>query len=145
MAFGRAACARLQHGSLPVYLVTMAGTATLATLPFVGHVSLDHVVAWDSPLQAVLAVTVIGASLALAFVTTRLAAGLALGAAGITVAAVFAVHGAADLALTQLLVEAAIVVGFVLAFGHLSRSFPKVGLRWRAVRITVAGLGGGRG
>ena len=142
MAFGRAACARLQHGSLPVYLVTMAGTATLATLPFVGHVSLDHVVAWDSPLQAVLAVTVIGASLALAFVTTRLAAGLALGAAGITVAAVFAVHGAADLALTQLLVEAAIVVGFVLAFGHLSRSFPKVGLRWRAVRITVAGLGG---
>ena len=142
MAFGRAACARLQHGSLPVYLVTMAGTATLAALPFVGHVSLDHVVAWDSPLQAVLAVTVIGASLALAFVTTRLAAGLALGAAGITVAAVFAVHGAADLALTQLLVEAAIVVGFVLAFGHLSRSFPKVGLRWRAVRITVAGLGG---
>ena len=142
MAFGRAACARLQHGSLPVYLVTMAGTATIAALPFVGHVSLDHVVAWDSPLQAVLAVTVIGASLALAFVTTRLAAGLALGAAGITVAAVFAVHGAADLALTQLLVEAAIVVGFVLAFGHLSRSFPKVGLRWRAVRITVAGLGG---
>lgn len=142
MAFGRAVCARLQHGSLPVYLVTMAGTAAFAALPFLGHVSLDHVVAWDTPLQAVLAVTVIGASVALAFVSTRLAAGLALGAAGITVAAVFASHGAADLALTQLLVEAAIVVGFVLAFGHLSRSFPKVGLRWRAVRITVAGLGG---
>ena len=142
MAFGRATSARLQHGSLPVYLVTMAGTAALAALPFLGYVSFDHVVAWDTPLQAVLAVTAVGAALALAFVGTRLAAGLALGAAGIAVAAVFVVHGAADLALTQLLVEAAIVVGFVLAFGHLSRSFPRVGLRWRAVRMTVAGLGG---
>lgn len=142
MAFGRATSARLQHGSLPVYLVTMAGTAALAALPFLGDLSFDHVVAWDTPLQAVLAVTIIGAALALSFVGTRLAAGLALGAAGIAVAAVFVVHGAADLALTQLLVEAAIVVGFVLAFGHLSRSFPRVGLRWRAVRVTVAGLGG---
>ena len=142
MTFGRAMSARLQHGSLPVYLVTMAGTAALAALPFLGYVSFDHLVAWDTPLQAVLAVTVIGAALALSFVGTRLAAGLALGAAGIAVAAVFVVHGAADLALTQLLVEAAIVVGFVLAFGHLSRSFPRVGLRWRAVRMTVAGLGG---
>ena len=142
MAFGRATSARLQHGSLPVYLVTMAGTAALASLPFLGDVSLDHVVGWDTPLQAMLAVTIISAALALSFVGTRLAAGLALGAAGIAVAAVFVVHGAADLALTQLLVEAAIVVGFVLAFGHLSRSFPRVGLRWRAVRMTVAGLGG---
>ena len=142
MTFGRATSARLQHGSLPVYLVTMAGTAALAALPFLGDVSFDHIVAWDTPLQAVLAVTIIGAALALSFVGTRLAAGLALGAAGIAVAAVFVVHGAADLALTQLLVEAAIVVGFVLAFGHLSRSFPRVGLRWRAVRMTVAGLGG---
>ncbi len=142
MTFGRATSARLQHGSLPVYLVTMAGTAALAALPFLGYVSFDHVVAWDTPLQAVLAVAIIGAAVALSFVGTRLAAGLALGAAGIAVAAVFVVHGAADLALTQLLVEAAIVVGFVLAFGHLSRSFPRVGLRWRAVRMTVAGLGG---
>ena len=142
MTFGRATSARLQHGSLPVYLVTMAGTAAIAALPFLGYVSFDHVVAWDTPLQAVLAVAIIGAAVALSFVGTRIAAGLALGAAGIAVAAVFVVHGAADLALTQLLVEAAIVVGFVLAFGHLSRSFPRVGLRWRAVRMTVAGLGG---
>ena len=142
MTFGRATSARLQHGSLPVYLVTMAGTAAIAALPFLGYVSFDHIVAWDTPLQAVLTVAIIGAAVALSFVGTRIAAGLALGAAGIAVAAVFVVHGAADLALTQLLVEAAIVVGFVLAFGHLSRSFPRVGLRWRAVRMTVAGLGG---
>ena len=142
VALGRATVARVQHGSLPVYLVTMAAVATLATTPFLAGISLDHLVAWHTPLQGVLAATVVGAALALCWVGTRLGAGLALGAAGITVAAVFVVHGAPDLALTQLLVEAAIVVGFVLAFGHLSRSFPMTGLRWRTVRITVAGLGG---
>ena len=142
VAFGREACARVQHGSLPVYIVTMAAVAALAAVPFLADVSLDHLVAWDRPLQGVLAAAVVGAAFALSFVGTRLAAGLALGAAGIAVAAVFVLHGAADLALTQLLVEAAIVVGFVLAFGHLSRSFPLTGLRWRAVRMAVAGLGG---
>ena len=125
-----------------MYLVTMAAVATLAATPFLADLSLDHLVAWHTPLQGVLAATVVGAAVALCFIGTRLGAGLALGAAGITVAAVFVVHGAADLALTQLLVEAAIVVGFVLAFGHLSRSFPMTGLRWRAVRMAVAGLGG---
>ena len=142
VAVGRATVARVQHGSLPVYLVTMAAVATLAATPFLVDISLDHLVAWHTPLQGVLAATVVGAAAALCWVGTRLGAGLALGAAGITVAAVFVIHGAPDLALTQLLVEAAIVVGFVLAFGHLSRSFPKTGLRWRVVRITIAGLGG---
>ena len=142
VAFGREICARVQHGSLPVYLVTMAAVAALAATPFLANISLDHLVAWDTPLQGVMAATVVGAAVALCFVGTRLGAGLALGAAGVAVAAVFVLHGAADLALTQLLVEAAIVVGFVLAFGHLSRSFPMTGLRWRVVRMAVAGLGG---
>ncbi len=142
ITFGRAACARIQHGSLPVYLVTMVATAAVAAIPFVGAGGLGHLFAWHSPLQAALALTVIGAAIALAFVGSRVAAGLALGASGITMAALFVVHGAADLALTQLLVEAAVVVGFVLAFGHLSRSFPKVGLRWKTARMAVAGAGG---
>lgn len=142
VALGRATVARVQHGSLPVYLVTMAAVATLAATPFLADISLDHLVGWHTPLQGVLAATVVGAAAALCFIGTRLGAGLALGAAGITVAALFVIHGAPDLALTQLLVEAAIVVGFVLAFGHLSRSFPMAGLRWRTVRIAVAGLGG---
>ena len=106
VAVGRATVARVQHGSLPVYLVTMAAVATLAATPFLVDISLDHLVAWHTPLQGVLAATVVGAAAALCWVGTRLGAGLALGAAGITVAAVFVIHGAPDLALTQLLVEA---------------------------------------
>ncbi len=142
VAFGRAVCARVQHGSLPVYLVTMTSVAALAATPFLADASVDHLVVWHRPLQVLLAAAVIGAAVALCFVGTRLGAGLALGGAGIAVSAVFVIHGAPDLALTQLLVEATIVVGFVLAFGHLSRSFPLTGLRWRAVRMAIAGLGG---
>ncbi len=53
-------------------------------------------------------------------------------------AGIFAVHGAPDLALTQLLVETVVVVGFVIGLGHLSREFPPVGHAWRTVRIIVS-------
>lgn len=142
VAFGRRICVRVQHGSLPVYLVTMAAATSLAAVPFLVDVSVGHLFAWHSPLQALVTVTLAGSALALTTVSTRLGAGLALGAAGILVAALFVIHGAPDLVLTQLLVEAAVVVGFVLAFGQLPRSFPIVGLRWRSVRIAVAVLVG---
>ena len=142
LAFARAVTGRLQHGSLPVYLVTMTAAAILATIPFLSHLGLEHLYRWHAPPQAILAVTIVAAALAVASVGTRLGAGLALGAVGITIGAIFVIHGAPDLVLTQLLVETVIVVGFVLAFGRLSRRFPPVGLRWRAVRLAVAGLGG---
>ncbi|MYB23936.1 MAG: DUF4040 domain-containing protein [Acidimicrobiia bacterium] len=142
LAFAKAVTGRVQHGSLPVYLVTMTAAAALATIPFLGSVGVGHLFAWDTPLQAILAATVVGAALGAAAVGTRLGAGLALGAAGITISAIFVIAGAPDLVLTQLLVETVIVVGFVLAFGRLSRRFPPVGLRWRSVRLGVAGVGG---
>ena len=142
LAFARMLTGRLQHGSLPVYLVTMTAAATLAAIPFLGHLGAGHILGWDTPLQAVTAAAAVGAALVVAFVGTRLAAGLTLGAVGIGIGAIFVIHGAPDLVLTQLLVETVIVVGFVLAFGGLSRRFPRAGLRWRAVRIAVAGLGG---
>lgn len=142
LTFARTVTGRLQHGSLPVYLVTMTAAAALATIPFLGHLGAGHLSGWHTPLQAILAATTVGAALAAASVGTRLGAGLALGAAGITIGAIFVIHGAPDLVLTQLLVETVIVVGFVLAFGRLSRRFPPVGLRWRSVRLIIAGLGG---
>jgi multicomponent Na+:H+ antiporter subunit A len=129
---------RVQHGSLPVYLVTMATTAALFAVPFAWSIEPDALYRWDSPAQGGLAVLVVVAAVVAAVLRTRLGAALGLGAVGIGVAGLFIVHGAPDLALTQLLVETVIVVGFVVGLGHLARQFPPVGQQWRAVRIVVS-------
>ncbi|MDH5236300.1 MAG: proton-conducting transporter membrane subunit [Acidimicrobiia bacterium] len=133
---------RVQHGSLPVYLTTMAATAALATAPFLLALDRDVLHAWDSPVQAVLAVLVVAAALTATTVGSRLGAALSLGAVGIGVSGLFLVQGAPDLALTQLLVETVVVVGFVIGLGQLARRFPPVGSVWRGIRIGVAGLVG---
>jgi len=134
--------ARVQHGSLPVYLATLSAAAVLAAVPFLAGVSVDHLVWWDQPIQAVIAAAIVASAIAGAFVGSRLGAALTLGAVGIGMSALFIVHGAPDLALTQLLVETIIVVGFVLGLGHLGRRFPETAGSWRATRIVVAIAGG---
>jgi multicomponent Na+:H+ antiporter subunit A len=138
----RSLTARTQHGSLPIYLVTMAATAAAATVPFLDSIDLDVLYRWDSATQAVLAVFVVALAVGAAGVGARLGAALGLGAVGLAVAGLFVAHGAPDLALTQLLVETVIVVGFVVGLGHLARRFPPTGQLWRSVRLAVAGLAG---
>lgn len=130
--------ARIQHGSLPVYIATMAFVAALATIPFFADLSVGHLAAWDHPLQMVLAIAISCAAIAGAFVTSRLGAALTLGAVGIGMAGLFIMHGAPDLALTQLLIETIVVVGFVTGLGHLARRFPTSDNTWRTVRLVVA-------
>ncbi|MEM7325140.1 MAG: hydrogen gas-evolving membrane-bound hydrogenase subunit E [Actinomycetota bacterium] len=134
--------AEIQHGSLPVYLATMATVVVVAAIPFISGISTDHLVLWDRPVQAALGVAVVASALAGAFVGSRLGAALTLGAVGIGMAGLFIVQGAPDLALTQLLVETVVVVGFVLGLGHLARRFPPVEDTWKTVRIFVSVLGG---
>jgi multicomponent Na+:H+ antiporter subunit A len=134
--------ARIQHGSLPVYLTTLAAAAALATAPFFTELSTDHLIRWDQPMQAALAVAIVAAAVAGAFVGSRLGAALTLGAVGTGVSGLFVVHGAPDLALTQLLVETVIVVGFVIGLGQLRRQFPPTDGTWRSVRLIVAIAGG---
>ena len=129
---------RIQHGSLPVYVATMAAVTAMATIPFAWSIDVGVIYRWDSPAQAVLAALVVAAAVVAARLKTRLGAALGLGAVGIGVSGLFVVHGAPDLALTQLLVETVVVVGFVIGLGHLTRRFPPVGQQWRAVRLTVA-------
>ncbi len=133
---------RVQHGSLPVYVATMAGVAALATVPFLWAIDLGALRWWDRPVQGLLAAAVITTGAGTLFVTSRLGAALALGSVGTAVTALFVVHGAPDLALTQLLVETVIVVGFVVGLGHLERDFPPVDHVWKTTRIVVAGLVG---
>ncbi len=138
----RRVTARIQHGSLPVYVATMAATAAAASLPFLGALHADVLVAWDRPLQAVVGAAVVVTAFASARVGSRLGAAVALGAVGVGVSGLFVLHGAPDLLLTQLLVETVVVVGFVVGLGHLSSNFPPVGATWRSIRLGVAGLGG---
>ncbi len=135
---------RVQHGSLPTYVVTMVATATLATIPFLWSIDLDALHWWDRPAQGALALVVVGAAAGTLIVNSRLGAALALGSVGIGVTGLFVVQGAPDLVLTQLLVETVVVVGFVVGLGHLARSFPPVGQIWKTARIVVSimvGLG----
>ncbi len=129
---------RVQHGSLPIYLATMAGVVSLAAWPLTLRLSPDHLILWDEPLQGLLAAIIVGVSVAGVFVRSRLGAALTLGAVGICVSGIYVLYGAPDLALTQLLVETIVVVGFVLGLGHLARSFPESGDAWQAIRTTVA-------
>ncbi len=142
LAFAPRLTGHIQHGSLPVYLATMGATASLAALPFVFDLPTDHLVLWDHPLQGVLALAIVASAAAGVIVRSRLGAALTLGAVGIGVSALFVTHGAPDLALTQLLVETIIVVGFVLGLGHLSRRFPKKSGSWRAARLAMSLAGG---
>ena len=85
---------------------------------------------------------IVGASLGGATVRSRLGAALTLGAVGLAMSGLFVIHGAPDLALTQLLVETIVIVAFVLGLGHLTRRFPAVNRSWQAIRIAVAAFGG---
>ncbi len=139
LALARRVCGIVQHGSLPIYVTTMAATAAVAAIPFLGGLSTDRLVWADHAMQAVLAGAVLAAALAAGFVQSRLGAALALGAVGIGVSGLFVAHGAPDLALTQLLVETVIVVGFVVGLGRLDRNFPPA--FWRQKRLMVAAAG----
>ncbi|MEM7093395.1 MAG: hydrogen gas-evolving membrane-bound hydrogenase subunit E [Actinomycetota bacterium] len=132
---------RVQHGSLPVYLTTMAGAALLATSAFAADLSFDHLV-WDKPLPLAVALVTAVAAVAAVFVTNRLGAALALGSVGIGVTGLFVLWGAPDLALTQVLVETIVVVGFVVGLGHLTQSFPTAERTWLRVRVLISVLGG---
>jgi len=142
LAFSPRVSSWVQHGSLPVYLAVMGSVAIVAALALTTEFSVGHLVWWDTPVQAALAAAVVAAALAGAFVGSRLGAALALGAVGFGVTGLFLVHGAPDLALTQLLVETVVVVGFVLGLGHLARRFPPIKHTWRSIRIAIAVTGG---
>ncbi len=132
----------VQHGSLPVYLATMGLVVLVAATPFLFGLESNGLDFWDGPIQGVLALAIVGCSIAGTRVGSRLGAALILGAVGVAMSGIFLVHGAPDLALTQLLVETIVVVGFVLGLGHLAHEFPQVDHTWRAVRVVLAvGIG----
>lgn len=129
---------RVQHGSLPVYLMTAAVVAVAASIPFLTVIDV-HALSWsDRALMPALGVLIVAGAISTVRIPGRLGAALGLGSVGFGMAGIFVAQGSPDLALTQLLVETVVVVGFVIGLGHLSRDFPPVGQLWRSVRIVVS-------
>lgn len=115
----------VQNGSLPVYLAVILTSVLFipaATWAFNWDATIG-LPAWNSPVEAVLAVVVAAAALFATRVQRRMAAALLLGVVGYAVAGIYVVFSAPDLALTQLLIETLTVALFALVLVKLPRRF----------------------
>ncbi len=135
----------LQRGSLPLTLGLILGVVVL--LPggalLLGVRWPEQVRWWDSPAQAGVGIVIAVAAVWTARSRRRLRAAVLLGVTGYGTAMLFLLHGAPDLALTQILVETVTLVVFVLVLRRLPSRFwdipPGIG-RW--VRAGVGALVG---
>jgi multicomponent Na+:H+ antiporter subunit A len=134
----RLVAARVQHGSLPLYLATTVVVVGVAAVPFVGEIDTDSLYWWDNGAEAVLVLMIVAAAVSATTVSARLGAALVLGAVGFSVAGLFLAYGAPDLLLTQLLVETVIVVGFVVGLGKLATRFPPATRLWSTGRVVLS-------
>ncbi|MBK5223655.1 MAG: DUF4040 domain-containing protein, partial [Acidimicrobiia bacterium] len=130
----------VQNGSLPVYagiiLLTVAVTPAvplLADWDWPGWPELTRTA--EVPVAAMLLLSALGA----AVVRRRFSAAIFLGAAGYSMAALFVVYGAPDLALTQAAIETLATVVFVLVLRRLPERFERrSSTRRRVVRMLIA-------
>jgi multicomponent Na+:H+ antiporter subunit A len=110
-----------QRGSIPATQSVIL--ATLAVVPVVvltlGARDRPEFALWDSPLQVIVGLLMLAAALGATVMRNRLAAVLLVGVTGYGCGAIFAFHGAPDLALTQFLVETVTLVVFVLVLRTL--------------------------
>lgn len=133
---------RTQRGSLAFYLFVILTMAILTPLSalilFNAPVPQEWYLA-DSPAQLIAGVVVILGALAALRATKRFMAVIMVGLTGYGIALIFALQGAPDLALTQLLVETIVLVAFVLAL----RSLParlwqrETGRKYRVLRAVL--------
>ncbi len=135
----------LQSGHLRYYLLTVVGTAVALTgfALIRGGALPRQPVFGDVRWHEVSLVVVILASILTAVRTeSRLTAVVALGVVGVGIAALFALFGAPDLAMTQVAVETLTVILLVLVLYHLpdfSKFTPRVGRQRDAIVAIAAG------
>ncbi|WP_026536602.1 Na+/H+ antiporter subunit A [Arthrobacter sp. H14] len=134
---------RTQRGSLLFYLFVILSTAIVMPMGafLLGNAPLLPT-KWrwfDSPVQAVAGLGIILGALAAVRANKRFLAVLMVAVTGYGIALIFALQGAPDLALTQMLIETMVLVAFVLAL----RSLPaKLWQRTPAGhRVLRAGIG----
>ncbi|HSV92010.1 MAG TPA: hydrogen gas-evolving membrane-bound hydrogenase subunit E [Desulfobacterales bacterium] len=136
--------ARLQHGRLPLYLLTVVATAVgLAWAVLVALGGLPDLAAPGDirPHEVVVVAAILCGAVVAVRTDSRLSAVAALGIVGYGLALVYLLFGAPDLAMTQLLVETLTIILFVLVFHHLPRfgTFSSRAARARDAVIAVSG------
>ena len=113
--------ASTQRGSLSYNLGTIF--VCLIALPLFGLIAGDitavRMIVAENPWQAVAAVIIIIAAIAATQVHNRLSGAIIVGVTGYALGGIFALHGAPDLALTQILVETMILVLFMLVLRNM--------------------------
>ncbi|WP_137120111.1 Na+/H+ antiporter subunit A [Segeticoccus rhizosphaerae] len=133
-----------QRGSLPLSLGLIL--LVLVVLPAVGLAGAawpDQVRWADSPVQVAVAVVIAAAAFFTTRARRRLRAVFLVSVTGYGTAMLFLLHGAPDLALTQVLVETVSIVVFVLVLRRLSGKFnDDPSLRTRRLR-GLLGIGVG--
>lgn len=117
-----------QRGSLPFYLAVIL-TVMVAVLGSTMLLSGEFPTEWvlvTSPVQLPIAIVMIVAAIFAIRARTRFQAVVLVGVTGYGMAALFALHGAPDLALTQALVETVTLIAFVLVIRRLPQ---RIGVR----------------
>ncbi|SDR77897.1 multisubunit sodium/proton antiporter, MrpA subunit /multisubunit sodium/proton antiporter, MrpB subunit [Nocardioides scoriae] len=139
-----------QRGSVSAYLavilsvvLVLPGGALLLALADGGTGRLD-VVWWDRAGQPVVALVMVAAAVMTVRSRRRLRAVVLAGISGYGCALMFLLHGAPDIALTQVLVETVSLVVFVLVLRRLPDYFTDKPLRltryWRMALASLVGL-----
>lgn len=134
----------VQRGSASAYLaiillVVLAGPGTAMVLALVDGPELS-VVAWDNLGQVAVGLVMIAAAIFTVRSRRRLRAFILAGVTGYGCALLFVLHGAPDIALTQILVETVALVVIVLVLRRLPDYFTDRPLRpVRYLRMALAG------
>lgn len=143
-ALGRAAAGVThfaQRGGLPQYLATILVVFVLAlgAAAALNRTWPSAVVLWDYPGQVLIALIMGIAAVMAARVGQRMTAVLLAGVTGYGMVALFAFHGAPDLALTQALVETITLVVFVLVLRRLPTNIAQHNRPTHRVRRALIG------
>lgn len=117
----------LQHGYLRYYVMTVLAAAAAAV--FLG---LSRIPTWDPGLEwrpfewyeLLICAGIFASGIAAILVRGRLSAVALLGIVGYSIALIFALYGAPDLAITQFLVETLLLLLLVLVLYHMPMSKP---------------------
>jgi multicomponent Na+:H+ antiporter subunit A len=132
--------ATTQRGSLPFYLsvILLVMVASVGATLAMNHSWPSGLALFDSPAQLAIGAIMVVAAIALAGAGKRFQAALLVGVTGYGMAALFAFHGAPDLALTQVLVETVTLIAFVLVLRRLpARLGQEHGSAHRVVRAVI--------